>query len=417
MRPLALLALLLAYPVPSAAIVRSPTGVNVAAQGASSVFISYGQLRPDQYSVEAEWCPALVPADPAVGLRCAPGQSWGRLPARHDLSRRSGQRGFTDIMSIPASLARRAYLAAQTGGLRQFYYVRRFASSAGLPDEYVVVTCRLTGGSISTPFALTNVVLTFATPTAVLVVPPGGTPPPVAAELYYTGSGVVRGRWEVVQPGDPPPTFEELLPEASQPPEVRGLARRWTEVGRFHLFVPPGGQATLPGPDPQRLPTQREGMYLVLLRLEASPDVAGDLDLGLVGEAGGALFTGGLTGFAVPPLRYAVGRGAAPVYPAREALVQPLFPAAQGQLPAAHPTLTWWESPGFSLLRVEVQDRAGRTLLTAFLRRGTAAYTLPPFVLANAGDLPLRWRVVPLDENGVELEETRWQSFSVESSP
>lgn len=417
MRPFALLALFVAYATPGAAIVRSPTGVNVAAQGASTVFITYGQLRSDQYSVEAEWCPTLIPATPAVGLRCHPDESWGRLPTRHDLSRPSGRRGFTDIMSIPASLARRAFLATQTKGLRQFYYVRRFSSTAGLPDEYVVVTCRLTGGSISTPFALTDVVLGFATPTAVLVVPPGGTLPPLAAELHYTGSGVVRGRWDVVQPGDPPPTFEELLPEPSQPLELRRLGRRWTEVGRFHLFVPPGGRATLPGPDPQRLPTQRQGVYLVLLRLEASPDVAGDLDLGLVGEPGGALITGGITGFAVPPLRYAVGGGSAPVYPARGELIHLLFPVAQGQLPAAHPTLTWWESPGFPLLRLEVQDRAGRTLLTAFLRRSAAAYTLPPFVLANAGEAPLRWRVVPLDESGVELDDTQWESFRVESSP
>ncbi len=417
MRLPAFLTLLLALPAPATAVVRFPTGVNVPTQGASSVFIAYGQLRPDQYSVEAEWCPTLVPADPAVGLRCAPGQSWGRLPARHDVSRRSGQRGFTDVMPIPASLARRAYQAARSKGLHQFYYVRRFSSTAGLPDEYVVVTCRLSGGSISTPFALTDVVLRYATASAVLLVPPGGTVPPIAADLHYTGSGVVRGRWEVVQPGDPPPTLEELLPEGSQPLEIRGRGRRWTEIARFNLFVPPGGRATLPGPDPSLLPTQREGVYLILLRLEASPDAAGDLDLNLVGEPGRALATGGLTGFAIPPLRYAVGEGSAPVYAAREPLIQPLFPVNSGNLSTAHPTLTWWESSGFRLVRLEIQDAGGRTVLTAFLRRGAATYTVPPFVLAQGQDTTLRWRVLPLDDSGFDLEDTKWESFAVQSSP
>ncbi|MEP0775476.1 MAG: hypothetical protein HRF46_14095, partial [Acidobacteriota bacterium] len=252
MRLLPVLSLLLAAAAPSPAqILRTPTGVNVASQGASVVFISYGRLRPDQFSVEAEWCPELTPAAPDLGLRCDPARSWGRLPARHDLSRSSGQQGFTDIMSIPASLARRAWQAARRDGLRQFYYVRRFSSTLGLPDEYVVVTCRLAGGTLGTPFAITEITLRFATPAPVLVVAPGATPPAVSAELRYTGSGVLRGRWEVVQPGDPPPTAEDLLPEGSLPAELRGLTRRYLEVGRFQVALPPGGAATLEGPDPR----------------------------------------------------------------------------------------------------------------------------------------------------------------------
>src|SRR5256885_11070398 len=138
--------------VPAAAqeIRVNPTGVNVNSQGATTVFLTFGNLN-DYRPAEALWCGELIPASPGLGLKCNPQTIYGSLPTRYDLSRRSGNLAFTDIMSIPPSVARRAYQAATTGVDSRFFYVRRFIGAAGSPDQYVAVTCRLTGGSARVP--------------------------------------------------------------------------------------------------------------------------------------------------------------------------------------------------------------------------------------------------------------------------
>ena len=93
----------------------NPSGLNVSTQNASAVFLSYGGLRSDQVAAEAVWCARLVSASPDIGFRCDPSALWGQLPGRYDRSRNSGITGYTDIMSIPASIARRAYTAARKG--------------------------------------------------------------------------------------------------------------------------------------------------------------------------------------------------------------------------------------------------------------------------------------------------------------
>jgi hypothetical protein len=93
----------------------NPSGLNVSTQTATTVFLSYGGLRNDQVAAEAVWCARLVPAAPDIGFRCDPATLWGQLPTRYDRSRNSGITGYTDIMSIPPSIARRAYTAAKNG--------------------------------------------------------------------------------------------------------------------------------------------------------------------------------------------------------------------------------------------------------------------------------------------------------------
>lgn len=48
-------------------------------------------------------------------LKCDPATIFGSLPARFNLSRPSGNLGFSDVMSIPPSVARRAYQSAIDG--------------------------------------------------------------------------------------------------------------------------------------------------------------------------------------------------------------------------------------------------------------------------------------------------------------
>src|SRR4029453_3020494 len=210
--------LLIAAPALAQEIKVSPKGVNVNSQGATTVFLTFGGLGSHR-PAEATWCGALIPAAPDLGLRCAPETIYGALPTRYDQSRRSGNGALTDIMSIPASVARRAYQAAAAGEESRFFYVRRFVSTSGGPDQFIDVTCRLTGGGARVPFALTDVKLSFAGEALIPFVDPGAGPPPLKAEISYNGTGRLKGRWEVVQPGDAPPEARDLLTEASLPLE------------------------------------------------------------------------------------------------------------------------------------------------------------------------------------------------------
>ncbi|HEY0873523.1 MAG TPA: hypothetical protein VGD94_08630, partial [Vicinamibacterales bacterium] len=306
MRILLLAALVLIVPRAAAAqgIRVDPTGVNVNTQGATTVFLTFGGLNGRQ-PAEALWCGELIPAAPDIGFKCNPATIFGSLPLRFDRSVRDGRR-FTDIMSIPPSVSRRAYQAAEAGAASAFFYVRRFVSPGGGPDEYVAVTCRLAGGGARVPLALLDVRLGFAADEPVLFLPAGESPPPVSAQITYTGTGRLRGRWEVVLPGEELPTPQDLLPEASLPPDQRGLQRRYTPLDRFNVFLPPVGRMTLPGPDVARLPTSVDGTYFLLLRVEATDDKEADSNLANAGAGQGIVHSGAVAGFPLPMLRYVV---------------------------------------------------------------------------------------------------------------
>ena len=269
----------------------SPSNVNVYSQGATTYFLSYGNLgnyRP----IESQWCGELTSAAPDIGMRCAPQTIYGSLPVRYNQAQLSGNNGYTDIVSVPAAIARKAYQAAARGEDPRFYYVRRFVNQNGGPDQYTFVTLRLTGNGVGVPFSLTDVRMGFGkqqgltgsgTEPQVLFVEPNGTLPPMRAEITYTGTGRLVGRWEIVQPGDELPERRDLLTEAVLPIEERGTQKRYRQLTRFNLFLPPGGKFVLQGPDPTKLPAQTEGQYLILLRIEASDDRENDSDLAAAG--------------------------------------------------------------------------------------------------------------------------------------
>src|SRR5439155_21742231 len=131
------------------------------------------------------------------------------------------------------------------------------------------------------------------------------------ARIAYTGTGRLIGRWEVVLPGEEPPTSRDLLTEATLPLDQRGSQRRFTQLERFNVFLAPDGRATLPGPDMRLLPSAVEGTYRVLLRVEATDDCEGDSNLADAGAGTGVVHSGAVAGFPLPVLRYVVaGEGA-----------------------------------------------------------------------------------------------------------
>jgi hypothetical protein len=401
----------------------TPSNVNVYSQGATTVFVTYGSLgnyRP----AETSWCGDVAPAAPDIGFRCVPGTIYGALPNRYDISRLSGRNAYTDIVSVPSSIARKAYQAAAAGEGSEFFYVRRFVSASGGPDQFVVVTMRLSGAGAGAPFSLTDVQLGFGAsigPTTggseplVLFVEPNGKMPPIRAEIKYTGTGRLRGRWEVALPGDELPETRDLLTEASLPIEERGSQRRYTQVSRFNVFLAPGGRATLPGPDPARLPKKAAGQYLVLLRIEASDDRENNSNLADVG-AGASVVQGGATaGFPMPVLRYIVGGGdntSNVAKPGQFALVAPRDGAtARANQPI---DFVWEASPQAVFYRLEITaDATGRPVLAAVLKAGVLAYRAPSWLKDKAGAQALRWRVVALDQQGNRIAETEQRIFRI----
>jgi len=403
------LALLLLAPPVHAQIRRDPTGVNVRTSGATSVLISFGGLR-SQVPAEALWCGALVPAAPDIGFRCDPATIFGRLPLRYDLSRTTGT-VLTDVMSIPPSVSRRAYEAARRGERSSFYYVRRFTSTSGGPDEYVFVTRRLGGGGARTPFALLDVQLGFAGGDSVASVRPGKHLPPIEAHIAYNGTGRLRGRWEVVRPGEDLPSQQDLLTEASLPAEERPLQRRYTPVHRFSAFLPPTGSFALAGPDVSSLPTEMEGLHLVLLRIEAADDKEGDSNLTLAGAGTGVLHSGAVAGFPMPVLRYFVG-GGGPETVLAGATLRQLSPPENATLDvAAAPQFAWSGGASAGFFRLEITGSAGQPVLEAMVQPGVGAYRAPTWLRDKAPDGVLKWRVKALGPAGETVAETSWRDL------
>jgi hypothetical protein len=418
LRATALLGLLAAPWSDSRAQIRvHPTGVNVAAQGATTVLLTFGGLTGYR-AAEAFWCGDLIPAAPAIGFRCNPATLFGQLPIRFDQSTPSGTSGFTDIMTIPASVTRRAYQAAEAGQASSFFYVRRFVSQLGGPDQFVAVTCRMAGGGARSPLSLVDVRLAFTPEVAVLHLGQGEIPPTVSATVAYTGTGRLAGRWEVVLPGEEPPSVRDLLTAASLPLEERASQRRYTQVGRFNIFLPPTGSVVVPGPDPALLPTAVDGVYFLLFRVDASSEKEGDTDLGAAGAGAGVVAGGAVAGFPMPVLRYLVGSGvnlaadSAGVGGGRRLVL--LQPSPGGPVSGA---FTWEPVTGAALYRIEVAAVRGPVVVTAVVPEAVAAYQLPPWASAKLPDGHGRWRVTALDHGGRPLVRSEWRQFGAAVVP
>jgi hypothetical protein len=216
----------------------------------------------------------------------------------------------------------------------------------------------------------------------------------------------LRGRWEIVQPGEMLPGDGDLLTEATLPAEQRRTQRRYTEIQRFDVFLPPGGPFTLEGPAPEKLPTDAPGMYLVLLRIEASDDKEADSNLGSAGAGSGIVAAGGVAGFPLPTLRYFVGETET-VGTASDAFTL-VSPAEDTPLASGTAIFRWRAHPYASFTRIEIATDTDSVLVEAILSRGVQAYSAPPLpsLIARAA----RWRAVALTANGRVIQSTPWRA-------
>ena len=395
-----------ALPV-TAQITVSPTETNVYSQGATSVLLTFGNLgarRP----AEPTWCGALIPAAPDIGMKCDPTVIFGRLPVRYNQSRLSGTNAYTDVMSVPPSVARRAYLDASDGSRSTFFYVRRFILPSGGLDEYVAVTLRLAGNGAAVPLSITNVRLLWdGGNKTVPFIKSGENLPRITAEVFYTGSGRLIGRWELVTPGETAPEQRDLLPESSLPVEERRTRKRFSQVKRFNIFLPPHGRTVIAGPENEKIEKTVNGMYLLLLRIEETQDGLNQSNLQAVNAGQGVVNSGGVAGFAMPVLRYYVGAGGEAVIDEFNALDNRLAPADQAEFaPSQSIVFTWPAVAQVRYYRLIVENAAGAEVFSAVLLRRTHSYRAPSWLLSQATGDVLRWRIVALDHKGAMISET-----------
>lgn len=322
--------------------------------------------------------------------------------------------GSYENLYIPPSVARSAAAQARAGGAPYFYFVREFQTGFG--PLYRIIRIRLTGNSALVPLTLNDVRLAFSpdsNPQPIGFVKKNQAAPSWGATIQYSGTGVLRGRWEVVEPGDPEPQARELLTEASVPATERGLARRYRELGRFNIVLPAGSSIRIPGPDPKKLPTELEGRYQILLRIEA--DYANDPFL-----ADARLKSGALAAFAMPSLLYYVGasdgRQASlnPITPSRIDLQYPV--AGQTYLPNEVMAFQWKKSdPSLApkIYRLEFKN-ADSANVRSFLTRGDQDHFVVASWLKNRlSGRNTSWRVISLDANGIQTAASEWRSISM----
>jgi hypothetical protein len=390
----------------------SPNSVNAYSQGATTVLLTFGGL-VNKRPAEATWCGALIPAAPDLGFRCHPATFFGQLPQRYNQSKLSGNNAYTDIMSITPQVARRAYLDAVNGNTSTFFYVRRFVSTVGGPDEFVPVTIRLSGNGARVPLSLTEVKLTWGLGKPVLFVKSGEKLPTFAAEISYTGTGRLKGRWELVKPGELPPEPRDLLTEATLPIEERGTQRRYSEMSRFNLYLPPNGKIVLAGPESWRVDESLNGLYLVLLRIEASDDKEADTDLASVGAGAGVVHGGAVAGFSLPVLRYYVANGSTTVQPttltsADLLLLGPEDQATLGTDKAVD--FTWSLVVNAVMYRFEVEGPS-TPVISAILPAGVGSYRAPSWFKDKVGNTVVRWRVIAFDQQSNQVGYTEWRAL------
>ncbi len=376
----------------------SPDNINAYSQGATSAYLTFNNVT-NLTPAGSTWCGEVIPAAPDVGFRCDPLSIFGILPSRYDQSRLVGTR-YTDIMSITPVVARRAYTDAVRGNDSRFFYVKQFVSTDGGPDQFVPVTIRLSGNGAGVPFSLTAVKLMWQGGEKVVpFIKPDEKLPSISAEIRYTGTGRLIGRWEIVRPGEELPSGRDLLSEAALPLEERGQQRRYTFLSRINVNLPPGGRHILPGPENWRIDKTVQGMYVLLFRVEASDAAESASNIG-----GQALATGGVAGFQMPTLRYYVGNSS-------NADIQQITKRDEVLLDFASPIILSWNSiPDTKLYRLEITDEEDNKVFSAIALATAKEYKLPSFIKELATGKALRWRVIAIGTDGKALDESELRS-------
>jgi hypothetical protein len=391
-------------PPPLAAGITNATAslIDVAPSAPSPINVRYAITGTDT-PLAGQFCSSLLVGYPASGVSaanpCAPASLLGNAgPAVGFVN--AAQTGESLIVS--ETVARQATARAQASGNGIFYFTRQFSSG-----KFAVVQLRLNANSANTPLAFTDIRLGFKDGGSLQNIgffKRGQVLPAVSAALRYRGAGVLRARWEIVQPNDTPPTALDLQAEASLTPLQRVQQQRYRVLDRVTIYLPATGQAVLSGPAPRLLPNEQYGQYLLLLRIESSESIAG--------------VPAGTAPFVLPVLRYYIGESSGPAASAKlePQAISLISPASGATLPSEGAlAFQWLENKSVSLYRLEIEAN-GKQVFAARVRpnaqEGTNRYTAPPFIAASLVNKASRWRVVALASDGQFVGESEWRDIA-----
>ena len=247
------------------------------------------------------------------------------------------------------------------------------------------------------PFALTEVQYFTDSKEPILFLKNGEKFPETSVEIKYNGTGRLKGRWEIVQPGEEIPNDTDLLTEATLPIEDRASQRRYTQVERFDHFLPPTGKFTLKLERPEKMPLSADGQYLLLLRIEVTNDKEGDTNLQVLGVGNGVVNSGAVAGFPMPTLKFFVGGNDQKVWENTGLLL----PNETTVLTANQPVIfSWRELPEAAMYRLEILEDSTEPIFSAILPSTQNVYRAPSWFVEKFGAKNLRWRVAALDEQG-----------------
>ncbi|MFQ5769674.1 MAG: hypothetical protein ACE5HX_04000, partial [bacterium] len=181
--------------------------------------------------------------------------------------------------------------------------------------------------------------------------------------------------------------------------------------------LPPTGKYILPGPDMKKMPSAVDGLYMVLLRIEASDDKEGDSNLASVGASGGVIHSGAVAGFPMPPFRYYVGNSESELLTAKEGKLQLLLPKENAMAPFDKPVdFSWVEVKQAALYKLEVKDSQGQIVLSAILQSGVGTYRAPSWLRDRMTDGNLSWHLAALNFSGNAIQESGWRNLRMRNS-
>ncbi len=230
-------------------------------------------------------------------------------------------------------------LKAQKLGLTQFFYTRVFSIVAfGTPTTSTQrpVSVRVQG-SAGGPFAINRMEIFFERGRNDITVPRDTAGLKVFVDIRYSGTGTLRARWRVAEPGARTGLAEQLAarPFASAT-DTRFPLDDWRILADIRRTLTFGDRIVLQSPEAPSIPTFITGLHLVTLEI-------------LQGQPGDPSFL-----FQFPVARYLVLPGGVAPRTLAATGVRLASPADGAQLPLEPPTFAWSGYPGSAQYRVEV---------------------------------------------------------------
>jgi hypothetical protein len=368
-----------------------PTGVNVAITQPTAVPLTWIVKDPESGSARSPQ--GLFRAN----SECT-GEIFGTVSTPLTATVSKGVGLVAETLVIPQDVTNRT----QARGIARFFYCRDFSLPSG-PTLTANVTFR-PGGSAFASFSIARIDLLFQNQRSEITTPLDTPDLQVFADIRYNGTGVLKGQWEILEPG--------LLGSEG-----------FRVLDRFERFIPFGDRVVIQRPQVPPLPTNIPGGYVVRLRVldpalavslptaryfvETREHITRISPIRLVEPVAAAL----------PPVKEIQFRwqgitGAAQ-YRLEVVEAEPVpAPGVESRIAEGSPTQTGPTAPRQSQIIAEL-SKPGTTVLLALTPPKITTYRTRPDQLQKfRPGLSYAWRVQALDDKGQIIGESALSRFT-----